>query len=33
VSYGGSAMLTMCAGVGLLLNVRMQRFRFQSKQG
>ena len=32
VSYGGSAMLTMWIGVGLILNVRMRKFLFQAKQ-
>jgi rod shape determining protein RodA len=32
VSYGGSSMLTMWIGVGLILNVRMRKFLFQAKQ-
>lgn len=30
VSYGGSSIITMMAGVGLLLNVSMRRFMFES---
>ncbi|HEX9594476.1 MAG TPA: rod shape-determining protein RodA [bacterium] len=33
VSYGGSSMLTMWMGAGLILNVRMRKFLFQAKQG
>lgn len=32
VSYGGSSMLTMWMGAGLILNVRMRKFLFQAKQ-
>jgi rod shape determining protein RodA len=27
-SYGGSSVLTVCIGIGLLMNVSMRRFRF-----
>ena len=30
VSYGGSSIITMMAGVGLLLNVSMRRFMFEN---
>jgi len=27
LSYGGSSMLTTCAGIGIVLSVHMHRFR------
>jgi rod shape determining protein RodA len=29
ISYGGSSIITMMAGIGLLLNVSMRRFMFE----
>ena len=29
VSYGGSSIITMMIGIGLLMNVSMRRFRFE----
>ena len=29
VSYGGSSIITMMIGIGLLMNVSMRRFKFE----
>jgi rod shape determining protein RodA len=29
VSYGGSSIITMMMGIGLLMNVSMRRFKFE----